>query len=223
MRGKDGFYYLNRGLEADGALSFDDIKLFAKNSGFGDIYPSLDDEIIVDALSSKSNELYTIKPKEIESSKDFSALFEDLRVAIKEHLKLDFYYSGSQRLVKPYRLNYINGVWYLLGEEKTKLKDFTLSKIKKCQVLDGFEPSRTFLKRIKENDLLWISQNAKTARILVLPNAREYFERKKLFSSFKVLKDDNDGILIEVNFAFDDELLNVVKAWIPYIKIIEPK
>lgn len=90
MRGKDGFYYLNRGLEADGALSFDDIKLFAKNSGFGDIYPSLDDEIIVDALSSKSNELYTIKPKEIESSKDFSALFEDLRVAIKEHLKLDF-------------------------------------------------------------------------------------------------------------------------------------
>lgn len=100
----------------------------------------------------------------------------------------------------------------MLGEEKTKLKDFTLSKIKKCQVLDGFEPSRTFLKRIKENDLLWISQNAKTARILVLPNAREYFERKKLFSSFKVLKDDNDGILIEVNFAFDDELLNVVKA-----------
>ena len=43
MRGKDGFYYLYRGLEADGALSFDDIKLFAKNSGFGDIYPSLDD------------------------------------------------------------------------------------------------------------------------------------------------------------------------------------
>ncbi|WP_180380406.1 hypothetical protein [Campylobacter devanensis] len=29
--------------------------------------------------------------------------------------------------------------------------------------------------------------------------------------------------MLEVNFAFDDELLNVVKAWIPYIKIIEPK
>ena len=38
-----------------------------------------------------------------------------------------------------------------------------------------------------------------------------------------MLKDDENGILLEVNFAFDDELLNVVKAWIPYIKIVEPK
>ena len=56
-----------------------------------------------------------------------------------------------------------------------------------------------------------------------MPKARECFERKKIFSSFKVLKDDENGILLEVNFDFDDELLNVVKAWIPYIKIVEPK
>ena len=56
-----------------------------------------------------------------------------------------------------------------------------------------------------------------------MPKAREYFERKNIFKSFKILKDDNNGILLEVRFAFDDELLNVVKAWIPYIKIIEPK
>lgn len=96
-------------------------------------------------------------------------------------------------------------------------------KIKKYQILGGFEPSRIFLRRIKENDLEWISQNIKIARILVLPKAREYFERKNLFKSFKILKNDNDGILLEVCFAFDDELLNVVKAWISYIKIIEPQ
>ena len=38
-----------------------------------------------------------------------------------------------------------------------------------------------------------------------------------------MLKDDENGILLEVNFDFDDELLNVIKAWIPYIKIIEPQ
>ena len=26
-----------------------------------------------------------------------------------------------------------------------------------------------------------------------------------------------------MEFAFDDELLNIIKAWIPYMKIIEPK
>lgn len=60
-RSKDGFYYLNRGLETDGALSFNDIKLFAKNSGFGDIYPSLDDETITDGLNADFGKFYSIK------------------------------------------------------------------------------------------------------------------------------------------------------------------
>lgn len=222
-RSKDGFYYLNRGLEADGALSFDDIKLFAKNSGFGDIYPSLDDETIADGLNAGFGKFYSINSQTGKNQKELSAIFDDLRKAIKEHLELNFYYDGKKRLVKPYRLDFVDGIWYLLGDEKSKLKSFSLLKIKKYQILGGFEPSRIFLRRIKENDLEWISQNIKIARILILPKAREYFERKNIFKSFKILKDDKNGILLEVRFAFDDELLNVVKAWIPYIKIIEPK
>lgn len=222
-RSKDGFYYLNRGLEADGALSFDDIKLFAKNSGFGDIYPSLDDETIADGLNAGFGKFYSINSQTGKNQKELSAIFDDLRKAIKEHLELNFYYDGKKRLVKPYRLDFVDGIWYLLGDEKSKLKSFSLLKIKKYQILGGFEPSRIFLRRIKENDLEWISQNIKIARILILPKAREYFERKNIFKSFKILKDDNNGILLEVRFAFDDELLNVVKAWIPYIKIIEPQ
>ena len=88
---------------------------------------------------------------------------------------------------------------------------------------DTFTPSNIFLKRIEENNLKWLNASAKSARILVLPKAREYFERKQVFKSYKLIKDDENGILLEVNFAFDDELLNVIKAWIPYIKIIEPK
>ncbi|MDY4446075.1 helix-turn-helix transcriptional regulator [Campylobacter sp.] len=222
-RSKDGFYYLNRGLEADGSLSFNDIKLFAKNSGLGDLYPNLDDETITDALNIDFSKFYSINNQAGKNQKELSAIFDDLRKAIKEHLELIFYYDGKERLVKPYRLDFVDGIWYLLGDEKTKLKSFSLLKIKKYQILGGFEPSRIFLHRIKENDLEWISQNIKIARILVLPKAREYFERKNIFKSFKILKDDNNGILLEVRFAFDDELLNVVKAWIPYIKIIEPQ
>ena len=56
-----------------------------------------------------------------------------------------------------------------------------------------------------------------------MPKAREYFERKQVFKSYKLIKDDENGILLDVEFAFDDELLNIIKAWIPYMKIIEPK
>ena len=144
--------------------------------------------------------------------------------AILENFQVDFYYNGSERKVKPYKLINTNGVWYLLADEKAKLKHFTLSKIKNFKILDEtFTPSNIFLKRIEENKLKWLNTSVKSARILVLPQAREYFERKKLFSSFKTIEDNEKGILLEVNFTFDDELLNVVKAWIPFIKIIEPK
>ena len=76
---------------------------------------------------------------------------------------------------------------------------------------------------MKKKNLKWLNTSTKSARILVSPKAREYFERKQVFKSYKLIKDDENGILLEVNFAFDDELLNVIKAWIPYIKIIEPK
>ena len=82
-RGKDGFYYLNRGLEADGALSFDDIKLFAKNSGFGDIYPSLDDETITDALNTDFSKFYAMSSQTGKNQKELSVIFDDLRTAIK--------------------------------------------------------------------------------------------------------------------------------------------
>ena len=141
-----------------------------------------------------------------------------------ENFQVDFYHNGSERKVKPYKLINTNGVWYLLADEKAKLKHFTLSKIKNFKILDEtFTPSNIFLKRIEENNLKWLNTSVKTARILVLPKAREYFERKQVFKSYKLIKDDENGILLDVEFAFDDELLNIIKAWIPYMKIIKPK
>ena len=76
---------------------------------------------------------------------------------------------------------------------------------------------------ILEHFIISFYYNESQLEFQFTPKARECFERKKIFSSFKALKDDENGILLEVNFDFDDELLNVIKAWIPYIKIIEPK
>lgn len=223
-KGKDGNYYISCGEHEDGSLSFGDIKTFSQKSGVGDLYPKLDAPMIADVLNASVSKSFSVTNEPKQSSKALRSMFESIAGAILEHFIVSFYYNGSQRIAKPYKLINIAGVWYLLADEKAKLKHFTLSKIKNCEIIDKtFTPSNIFLKRIEENNLKWLNASAKTARILVLPKAREYFERKKIFSSFKVLKDDKNSILLEVNFAFDDELLDVVKAWMPYIKIIEPK
>lgn len=224
VKGNDGCYHIARGLHEDGFLTFGDIKVFARNSGLDGLYPKLDDEMIADVLNPKIDIAYDIKPENRQDSSKLKAMFNEIGGAILEHMVLEFYYNGSQRLVKPYKLINNNGVWYLLADEKTKLKHFTLSKIKKLEATgDSFNPSKIFEKRIEQSSLKWFNQEVKSAQILILSAAREYFERKKSFGDFKRIKDDENGILIEVKFSFDDELLNLVKAWIPYVKIIEPK
>ena len=152
-------------------------------------------------------------------------MFEELGAAISDHYEISFCYKEKSRQAKPYKLVNNDGVWYLLADEGRKIKHFALSKISKLKVLhnEEFSPSKTQLESIENSELKWYNQSSQKAQILILPAARAYFERKKAFGEFKRLSDDERGILIEVNFAFDDELLNLVKAWIPYVKIIEPK
>ncbi|ARQ98510.1 transcriptional regulator [Campylobacter devanensis] len=224
QKGKDGKYYISRTEYEDGLLSFGDIKTFAKRSGVADLYPKLDTPMIADILSTTISKSLIVSSEPKQDSKELKDLFELLSDAILEHCVISFYYNDSQRTIKPYKLINTAGVWYLLGDEKAKLKHFTLSKIKSYKPLDQhFTPSNTFLKRIESNNLKWFSTSLKNAKILVLPKAREYFERKQVFKSYKLIKDDENGILLDVEFAFDDELLNIIKAWIPYIKIIEPQ
>lgn len=222
IKAKDGLYYASRNIHEDGRLSFADIKFFAHRSGLDGLYPFFDEFMIVDVLNPKLDS-FEVKANSREDASKGQKLFENLNDAILNKLEVKFTYNSKERTIKPYKLINTNGVWYLLGDESHKLKHFTLSKIANFKESDvEFVPSRIFIDKIAKNDLKWLNTETKTAQLLILPKARVYFERKKAFENFKVIKDDKNGILIETKYAFDDELLNVVRAWIPYIKVIEP-
>lgn len=225
IKGKDKLWRIERGLHEDGALSFGDIKRFAQTSGIAGLYPTLNNDMIANALSPVISKIYDIKGVPNEQIPELKKAFNELGAAISEHYEISFWYKEKERLAKPYKLVNNDGVWYLLADEKRKIKHFALSKISGLKVLHNkeFAPSKSVLANLENSELKWYNQNLQKAQILILPSARAYFERKKTFGEFKRLKDDENGALIEVKFSFDDELLNLVKAWIPYVKIIEPK
>ncbi|MCT7911302.1 WYL domain-containing protein [Arcobacter lacus] len=53
-------------------------------------------------------------------------------------------------------------------------------------------------------------------------SAKEYFLRKKVLSNMKIIDQTNEYFIVSTNVAFDDEILNIVKQWIPYIRIVFP-
>ncbi|MGX3098155.1 WYL domain-containing protein [Helicobacter sp. 23-1046] len=153
-------------------------------------------------------------------------LFETLKEAIDLHHILHFTYSLKPRVAKPYKLVHIQGIWYLLASESRKLKHFALSKIKNLiDTKEAFAPSQkvTTLLKSNLNSTAYLTTTPKTAKILLAtPKARTHFLRKNLGANFSIIKDSYQNLTLQMQYAFDDEVINFVKSWLPHAQIISP-
>lgn len=206
-----------------GKLNFEDIKSFATLSGIKSLYPTLNDKFIVDILNSKINKAYLIKNQGFEESFSKYAEFELLSAAILNHHIVSFVYNDKNRVVNPYKLINNNGVWYLLADEDEVLKNYTVSKISKLQVKENsFTPNKKFLEKIEQNDTNWFSNTIIEVVLEINSSAKEYFLRKEILPNKKIIEENEQCLIISTKISYDDEILNIVKHWIPCIKIISP-
>ncbi len=221
---KNGKYY-SLADYALGKLSYKDIQNFAVFSGIQSLYPELDSNIIADALNTKLNKAYMIKNQGFEKIDSKRNMFDELAGSISRTSPVNFTYSNKQRHVNPYKLVNNDGVWYLLADENGKLKTFSLSKIENFSWKDRdakFSPKQDFLDQIAKNDTNWFSKDMEV--ILQIDNkAQKYFFRKQFLANHKILKENEKYFIISTKVGFDDEVLKVVKYWLPYIKILKPQ
>ncbi|EAK1935485.1 TPA: YafY family transcriptional regulator [Campylobacter jejuni] len=189
-----------------GKLSFKDIQNFATLSGIAELYPKLDQGFIVDLLSHRVNKVLMVKNEGFQKV-DYE-LFKDLSVAILKHNVLNFFYKEKERQTKPYKLVNSKGIWYLLGDESDKLKHFNLDKISKLRTKnENFIPNEKLQEQIQSDSNIWLEES-KEVILKLDKNAKEYFFRKEILSNYQIID--------------EDEILHLVKQWIPYIKILAP-
>ena len=218
---KDFFTDSAANLQGGGGLA-KTIQKFAALSGIKSLYPTLDEYFLAEFLDDNTNFIYNITPTRYAHTN--AELFEEVSSAILEHKCLSFEYKDKARLVKPYELSHIQGIWYLIADEKGILKHFAFNKIQRIEFLNKtFTPKAEFLKQLKKKQELWLSHNPKNAVLHIKAKAKEYFLRKPLPPNFHIIKDDAQGLLVRVSFAFDDELFKFVKTWLPFVMIQEPK
>ncbi|MGI7718083.1 helix-turn-helix transcriptional regulator [Campylobacter jejuni] len=189
-----------------GKLSFKDIQNFATLSGIAELYPKLDQGFIVDLLSHRVNKVLMVKNEGFQKV-DYE-LFKDLSVAILRHNVLNFFYKDKERQIKPYKLVNYKGIWYLLGDENDKLKHFNLDKISKLRTKnENFIPNEKLEEQIQSDPNIWLGESKEV--ILKLDKMlRNILFRKEILSNYQIID--------------EDEILHLVKQWIPYIKILAP-
>ena len=221
IKKEKNFYSLHE--YALGKLNLEDIKNFATISGIKSLYPTLTNQFLTEILENKINRVFLVKNSGFEVIENKKDDFEKLSRAIINHQVVAFVYKEKEKVVEPYKLINSNGVWYLCANDNEKLKTYSLTKMENLKIKnDKFNLNIELLNQIEKDEINWFSNEAKEVHLKIDNNAKEYFLRKKILANMKIIEETSEYFIVSTKIAFDDEIINLVKYWIPYIEIISP-
>lgn len=221
IKKENGYYFAES--FAFGALNFKDIQAFATLCGIKSLYPALTNEFIVDLLNIKTNQAYLIKSFDHENLTRKHESFENISAWILKHQQIECSYKEKRRVLNPYKLVNINGIWYLAADENGTFKTFTFSKITDLKFLNSkFSENLEFVELLKKNEINWFSSNTFEVTLQINASVSEYFFRRALLPNHKVIEQNDDYLILSTKVSYEEELLSIVKYWIPHIKILTP-
>jgi predicted DNA-binding transcriptional regulator YafY len=149
--------------------------------------------------------------------------FNNLGGAIVKKNCITFVYSDKLREVNPYKLINTNGIWYLVGVEEGVLKNFSFSKVDTLKVIEKtFKEDTLIIKTLKEHSGVWFAQNCLEVEVLVDSSVAHYFLRRDLLPNQKFVEHTDEHLILSTQVAYEEEILKIVRYWIPHIQITFP-
>lgn len=153
-----------------------------------------------------------------------SEIFKRLHRAIDDKSICTFTYKGKAREAHPYRLIHKNGVWYLAADESERLKSFCLALIEELHVdiNKRFQPNPAHHVYINDKEDVWFTKDATEVLLRVAPPAAHYFVRRPQLPKQQHRLDSDGSLLVQAQINHANQLLPVVRYWMPHVKIIKP-
>jgi predicted DNA-binding transcriptional regulator YafY len=213
-----------------GKLTIKDIKQFALLSGVNGLFPQMTEQFLRRIFDASRDKAWMVKGHSYEDLHEKTNLFADLERAIVEHRHIRFEYTNSQgqhkthSQVEPYKLINNKGIWYLAAWESDKLKSFSATKLEALQTEHStFEPRPNVEKELSSNESMWLGGVRQRVVLRADHTVAGYFIRRKLIVNQVIEHEFEDGdILVSTTVAQPDEILPIVRYWIPHVQILEP-
>lgn len=198
---------------------------YARMVGAQNLFPDSSLPYLLGQLEVKEPQRSTrVQPTPHEDLRSRSPIFAQLQTAIEQHHECQFTYKDKLRCVQPYRLIHKNGVWYLAADEAGRLKNFSVALMKNLQVRadSRFTPKAAHQDYINAKDDIWFTENATEVRLRVAPQAAHYFARRQLLPQQQQWADADGSLLVTTAINHINQLLPVVRYWLPHVRIIQP-
>jgi len=157
---------------------------------------------------------------------------KDLKFAIDECRKVNLCYTtrGQEKctIANPLKIMYFDGFWYLLAKlaDDRGIRKYRLEHITKVDVLKERFPFHPNLRTMLDESVnVWFSgKRDKKVVVTVDRDVAQFFKNRRYFPLQKIKKEKRDGsLVIESRVGQYMEILPTIKAWMPCIKVLEPK
>jgi len=212
-----------------GRISAHNIRNFAAMSGIQGLFPNLDMAFLRQLYEQETLKTINVQGHAYESfdqeqKQKFDAITQ--AIALLNVLQFDYTKSNQEKhayTVEPYRLINNKGIWYLAAKDRDKLKSFAISRIEALQISNQhykFDPNVGA--ELDEEDSIWLGQKT-TVILKVTGNAKQYFKRRQLVPKQRLLSEAEDHLMVSTQIAHENQLLPIVRYWIPDVEIIEPQ
>jgi len=154
----------------------------------------------------------------IEHLKD-KALLINLMNAIEEDFSLKFDYKGKERIIQPLKILNYNSFWYLIGFDLTnnKIKSFKINKIENFATdfnLLSQNELKILKRQVKFINTPWINENKNEAV------CRIYYPLNESIIG-EVINEGRDFTDIRIEYYDEREAFDLIKRYLPYVKIID--
>ncbi|MDH0901355.1 WYL domain-containing protein [Comamonas aquatica] len=199
---------------------------YARMSGTEHLFPDNSLDYLLGQLQTPEQQRTThVQAIAHEDLRARTEVFFQLQTAIKQKNPCHFEYKDKARTVQPYKLIHKNGVWYLAAEESFKLKNFSIALIKGLQVdaASHFTPKRNHQDYIAAKDDVWFTEDTTEVLLRVAPDVAHYFLRRPLLPYQQQRQDTDSSLLVTTKINHIDQLLPVVRYWLPHVRIIQPQ
>lgn len=156
-------------------------------------------------------------------------LFAQIEQAIKNKSEVTFEYKKHTFRVKPLKLVFFDGFWYLLAldsNHEDKFKKFHLKSISNfTSTVDHFSISSGIEERLKNANSIWFDLDKELfdVHLLIDKDIAKYFERKPLKGQAIFGQDTDGSIELVLSITDEMEILPLIFWYIPHIKVLEPQ
>lgn len=213
-----------------GKLSTRDIDRFASLAGVRGLFPSLSDEFLQDIFDTRMQSALLVKGHNYESLAGKEQLFREIEKSIIARHQISFDYAKPDGIksyvaISPYKLINNKGIWYLSALDGGKLKAFSFTRIEKLNILEEvFSWDAKINTQLESEDSIWLSEEKQEVVMKISHKIADYFKRRKLIANQVIEKELEDGgLIVSAKVGHSDQILPIVRYWIPNIRIISPE